>query len=385
MIGHRILIADDDIDALRLVGLALERQGYEIVAAATGQQAVQKAIELQPAAIILDVSMPDMDGLAVATQLREHPATESIPILMFTAHAAVNDRIAGFQAGATEYLTKPIRPRDLLARVDALVQEQPRVREELESGRIVGFLPTKGGLGTSTLTLNAAVELARMQRDQSCAVIELQEGGATLGLQMGIEGALGGTRGLAALRMRPLSSLTRDSVAAQLVRYGSRLHVLLSPAGPAGLEPDLSPGYARTILRYLGATYDHLLLDLPDRLDPARREALKLCDPIFVTLEPSRVGVELAKSMINALDASGVDIKRVHLVVARRVPEVDALTRREIVQAFERQVLAEIPAAPELAYQSMEAGRAMVDVEPQGTVAQEVRRIVQAIATTKGR
>ena len=75
---HRILIADDDVDALRLVGLMLERKGYEIIAAASGNQALQKAIETQPDLIILDVMMPDMDGYEVATHLREHPATEQI-------------------------------------------------------------------------------------------------------------------------------------------------------------------------------------------------------------------------------------------------------------------------------------------------------------------
>ena len=180
---RRVLIADDDVDALRLVGMMLERQGYEILAAANGQQALQKAIETQPDLLILDVMMPDMDGYEVASKIRSHPATESIPILMFTAKTSVNDKIAGFQAGADDYLTKPIHPRELASRVEALLERQHAGDGDFEKGHIIGFLPTKGGLGTSTLTLNTAIELRHMHTEIKKAIIKLKQSKYKLGKQ----------------------------------------------------------------------------------------------------------------------------------------------------------------------------------------------------------
>jgi DNA-binding response OmpR family regulator len=109
--AEKILIVDDDLDTLRLVGLMLQRQGYEIVAANSGEQAVTMAQGENPELILLDVMMPDMDGVEVTRRLRAEPSTRDIPIIMFTAKTQVEDKILGFEAGADDYLTKPTQPR----------------------------------------------------------------------------------------------------------------------------------------------------------------------------------------------------------------------------------------------------------------------------------
>src|SRR5207249_2235968 len=83
--AEKILIVDDDIDSLKLIGLMLQRQGYEISAASSGGQAIAKALADSPDLIILDVMMPDMDGYEVCRRLRADANTQSIPIIMFTA------------------------------------------------------------------------------------------------------------------------------------------------------------------------------------------------------------------------------------------------------------------------------------------------------------
>jgi DNA-binding response OmpR family regulator len=112
---EKILIVDDDVDTLRLVGLMLQRQGYQIVAATNGQQGLARAVEERPDLILLDVMMPDMDGYEVTRRLRKDPATAAIPILMFTAKTQLDDKVAGFEVGADDYLTKNswpgIRPK----------------------------------------------------------------------------------------------------------------------------------------------------------------------------------------------------------------------------------------------------------------------------------
>ncbi|HRF97299.1 MAG TPA: response regulator, partial [Aggregatilineales bacterium] len=104
---EKILIVDDDVDSLKLIGLMLQRNGYEVIAAHAGNQAITKAVNELPDLIILDVMMPDMNGYDVCRRLRGNPLTQDIPIIMFTAKTLIDDKVAGFEAGADDYLTKP--------------------------------------------------------------------------------------------------------------------------------------------------------------------------------------------------------------------------------------------------------------------------------------
>ncbi|MBC8171064.1 MAG: response regulator, partial [Anaerolineae bacterium] len=110
--SEKILVVDDDIDSLKLIGLMLQRQGYEVIAANTGGQALARVHNDHPDLIILDVMMPDMNGYEVCKRLRTNPDTQSIPIIMFTAKTLIDDKVAGFEAGADDYLTKPTHPAE---------------------------------------------------------------------------------------------------------------------------------------------------------------------------------------------------------------------------------------------------------------------------------
>ena len=112
--AEKILIVDDDVDSLKLIGLMLQRHGYKVIAASAGNQALAKAEAEVPDLIILDVMMPDMNGLEVCRRLRDNPTTGEIPIIMFTAKTLIDDKVKGFEAGADDYLTKPINIEELV-------------------------------------------------------------------------------------------------------------------------------------------------------------------------------------------------------------------------------------------------------------------------------
>jgi len=376
----RILIADDDVDTLRLVGLMLERKGYEIIAAASGTQALQKAIETQPELIILDVMMPDIDGYEVSTQLRKHPATEDIPILMFTAKNAVTDKIAGFQAGVDDYLTKPIHPSELTSRVEALLHRTQRTSEpgtstKSDAGRIIAFLPCKGGIGNSTLTINTAVELKHMHSNARVVVAELRSGQGTLAMQMDITGA----HGLSTLLDQPLSSLTKTLLRRNINPHASGVNLLCCTPKPPGFGPALSKEYVRTILRYLSDDYDFVLLDLPPTLTEPFVEALSLSHSIMLSLEPSPFGMELAKEMMASLDLINVGIHKVSLVLIHRSPVAGAISRTTVEQTLHREMISGVPHVPDLAYQSAKNAKPIALLAPNGVFTQQIRRVVQAI------
>src|SRR5215475_13040919 len=160
----KILIVDDDIDSLKLIGLMLQRHGYEVVAANAGNQAITKASSEHPNLIILDVMMPDMDGYEVCRRLRANPETKSIPIIMFTAKTLVDDKVTGFEAGADDYLTKPTHPAELASRVKAvLARSQAQRRTANDSGLLIGFIGAKGGVGKTSLAVNTAAVLGQKE------------------------------------------------------------------------------------------------------------------------------------------------------------------------------------------------------------------------------
>lgn len=118
---HRILVVDDDDETLRLIEFILQRKGFDVRCEPDGAKAIIRAHSETPDLIILDVMMPNPDGFEVARALRSSPATASVPILFFTAMGAFTDKLAGFHAGGNDYLTKPIHPAELVARVNNLV------------------------------------------------------------------------------------------------------------------------------------------------------------------------------------------------------------------------------------------------------------------------
>ena len=116
-----VLVADDDPDILDLVRYRLERSGYAVATATDGSEAVRLAGELSPALAVLDVMMPGLTGFEVTRKLRDDPQTARIPVILLTARAQEADVQEGFAAGADDYLRKPFSPRELSARVQAVL------------------------------------------------------------------------------------------------------------------------------------------------------------------------------------------------------------------------------------------------------------------------
>lgn len=119
--AKRILVVDDDQRTLKLVGLILDREGYDVTAVQSGAEGLEKARAQSPDLVILDVMMPGLNGYEVAHQLRSDPLTADVPILMLTGRAQLEDRMIGLESGADDYVTKPVRPRKLVSRVESLL------------------------------------------------------------------------------------------------------------------------------------------------------------------------------------------------------------------------------------------------------------------------
>ncbi|MFQ5944324.1 MAG: response regulator transcription factor [Anaerolineales bacterium] len=123
MAGERILVVDDEPNIVDLVTMYLEQEGYRVESAFDGAQALEQIQELEPALVVLDLMLPEVDGFEVCRQTRVH---SDVPIIMLTARDDDVDKIVGLELGADDYLTKPFNARELVARVKAILRRADR-------------------------------------------------------------------------------------------------------------------------------------------------------------------------------------------------------------------------------------------------------------------
>jgi len=135
----RVLVVEDDPDIAQLVAHYLEKSGFAVDRLANGRDALTAIAAHPPDVLVLDLMLPQVDGLEICRVVRGHPATASIPIIMLTARAEESDRIVGLEIGADDYLGKPFSPNELVARVRALVRRAQRGAPAAAAGRPISY------------------------------------------------------------------------------------------------------------------------------------------------------------------------------------------------------------------------------------------------------
>jgi phosphate regulon transcriptional regulator PhoB len=128
----KVLVVDDEPDVRELLSFNLKGAGFDVIEAENGEQALKKSKLDLPQVIVLDLMLPEVDGIEVCKQLKRDAATSSIPIIMLTAKASELDRILGFELGADDYLTKPFSPRELVLRVKSLLRRRETSQEKAD-------------------------------------------------------------------------------------------------------------------------------------------------------------------------------------------------------------------------------------------------------------
>jgi len=117
----KILIVEDNSELLELLRITFKEEGFAVATARNGMEAIRKAKSVTPDAVVLDLILPELDGFAVCELLRKDQAMASVPVLMLTGLSSQFTKYTGFESGATDYLMKPTQPKELVARVRALL------------------------------------------------------------------------------------------------------------------------------------------------------------------------------------------------------------------------------------------------------------------------
>lgn len=371
--SEKILIVDDDIDSLKLIGLMLQRHGYEVSAANTGNQALTKASAEHPDLIILDVMMPDMDGYEVCRRLRSDQHTDDIPIIMFTAKTLVDDKVAGFEAGADDYLTKPTHPAELASRVKAILSRsagQKKNETSASRGTTIGVLGAKGGVGTSTVALNLAAALLML--GETPTVADFRPGAGTLGLQLGQEL----TGGMGNILAKPPGEITAGSVERELLVHKSNLRALVSSPKPSEAQLNYSLESAQAVVNGLRGISQPAVFDLGTCQSNIIRQIQREMDQLILIVDPFSITLTMARMVLAELDDASSSGGRVHVVVVDRSHNLQ-IAWNEVEQVLGREIRAVFSDAPELAQQAVKNGTPMVMLQPNSLFANQIAKFAE--------
>jgi CheY-like chemotaxis protein len=379
--SEKILIIDDDLDTLRLVGLMLQRQGYQISAATSGQQGLEKAFEEDPDLILLDIMMPEMDGYEVARRLRQNSLTSETPILMFTAKTQLDDKVLGFEVGADDYLTKPTHPSELEARVKKLLSRRGEKKANVNSvkdetrGYVTGVLGARGGLGATTIAVNLGAGL-KSRTKAEVIVAEMLPGQGTLALDVGVTSF----KGLVdLLSINNLSGITDEKVREALVQHGSGLKLLLASDRPRDMHLVSQTANYEAILRKLSTLARFVVLDLGMGIQPFAQKILPLCNEVFIVLEGVPNTIVHARALIDDVAALGITRKNIKVILNNRIRSDTQLPASQVQTKLEHEILSTLTPAPELFVQASRIQTPAILCQPESLTARQVTKIVEYI------
>ncbi|HEX6268795.1 MAG TPA: response regulator [Anaerolineales bacterium] len=384
--SEKILIIDDDLDTLRLVGLMLQRQGYQISAATNGQQGLDKAFEEDPDLILLDVMMPDMDGYEVTRRLRQNPSTLETPILMFTAKIQLDDKVMGLEVGANDYLTKPTHPSELQARVRTLLSRvsEKKAGDDLQRdekrGYVIGVLGARGGLGVTTLTANLGAGLHARTKSE-VAIAEMLPGQGALALDLGLTNP----KGLVdLLSLSKLSEITREKVRESLVYHTSGTKLLLASDRPRDMYLINQTANYETLVSKLAGLARFVVLDLGVGLQPFAEKILLGCDETLIVLEGVPNTIIHTKALIDDIAALGVPKKHINVVLNNRIRSDTQLPSSQVQTKLQHEIISTLTPAPELFVQATRVQTPAVLCQPESLTARQVNKLVDFVVEREG-
>jgi CheY-like chemotaxis protein/MinD-like ATPase involved in chromosome partitioning or flagellar assembly len=378
--AEKILIVDDDVDTLRLVGLMLQRQGYEISAASNGSQGLAKALEERPDLILLDVMMPDMDGYEVTRRLRKNPVTMSIPILMFTAKTQLDDKVIGFEVGADDYLTKPTHPTELQAHVKALLARTVKGPSKVvatsdgKHGYLIGVLSVRGGLGVSSLASNLAAGL--FTRTQSDVILaELTPGQGTLGMDLGSPNP----KGLTELLQGSMVEITREKVEASLVSHTSGMKLFLASENPRDVTLTSQVQNYETIIGRLASLARFVVIDLGTGLPSFVQKILPMCNECIIVVEGVPGTIQNTKLLIENMESLQIDPNSISVILNNRQRSESQMAWTQVQEKLGHSISATLTPAPELFLQATRIQTPAVMSQPTNMTSQQFLKITDTI------
>lgn len=369
----RILVIDDDRSLLKMMKLMLEKAGHEAILASSGREGIQSAIDEQPDIAIVDVMMPELSGYDVCRQLRENPNTANIPLLILTARAQPMDRQMAADAGADDFVTKPITRDDLIQHLQELLESgatnipkptaetappsQPQAEPitsvfEEDSAPptpadqqaiftpeatttklpVIAVMPLRGGSGATTVAVNLGLGL--MQHGRAC-IVDLGDVPGHVAVQLQMLPPAATWLNLVGAGPQPDSSAIGSSL---MMHSASGVAVMAAPTSHT--EARLSPETLHHSFNVLAEGFKRIVVDLPAQINPTTTSILQLAMHIVLVVSDDLAILQTASESLRAI--YGLDLSAPqHVVLNRTRP--GGVSFQEAQQALGRSIEFELP------------------------------------------
>ncbi|MCP4360857.1 MAG: response regulator [Chloroflexi bacterium] len=312
---YKLLVIDDHPETLNIISKVLRQQGYVVVASNSGTEGLSLLESEMPDLILVDGMMPKMDGWEFCRQVRANPDVASTPIIMFSAINEAEQKLAGLDAGADDYLTKPTEPIELSERVTAILEgvtprnklpEDPELpplssEAQFETGtamvpadnsHLIGILGVRGGVGTTLLAINLAASLAMQEQDTVLIDLDVLQGHVGLYLHQTKMNSLN------ELSQLP-EGMIQDEAAQYLSAYSKNLQLLLTEPNLLKVEKTPTAAQVTEILESLARPERFLVADCGQGITAVNRPVIEQADELIICVRPERVALGIAKQFIN--------------------------------------------------------------------------------------
>jgi pilus assembly protein CpaE len=362
----RILVIDGDLNTVKELQRVLAAEGYEVVTASSGQQAVSAVQSQQPNLVLLEVELPDVDGFEVCRALRSNPATAKLPILIYSARSEVAFKVAGFKAGANDYIVKPAAAAELIARIRASLRT-----EESTSAHTVALWGSKGGVGTTTMASNLAVAL-QSKTKKRVALVDASVLGGTLGVMLN----LSPIHTMADLLPR-IDNLDAELLSSVLATHSSGVKVLLStPWSKNGSS--MHPEDLQRIVDWLREANDFVVLDTSPSLDDTTQAVLERSDQVVVVLTPEMTALRNARLFLKTAAAWGQPSTKLVLALNRSQTK-GGIPLRDVEIALGSRIDVEIPGDEPLATYAINRGIPLFISHQRSPIGQGYARLADSV------
>lgn len=403
---HKILVIDDHPETLGIIQNVLEQSGYHVVSTRSGIRGLSLAETEMPDLIMVDGMMPEMDGWEVCRRLRNDEQLASIPIIMFSAVEEAEQKLAGFNAGADDYLTKPTEPEEMIERVQALLvavpprekavpaqkapappsdealitrkvdRRTPAVPLRTTAGlslqnNLIVVVGARGGVGTTTMSINLASSLAQIGVSTTLLDLDLVQGHIALYLKQ-----------KASRNVNQLASLTTDKLKSQLVdatiQYRENFQLLLARSNLLDQYPTLSTNQALDLVNSLNTPDKCVVVDIGRGITAVTRPIVEQADQIVICLRPERIALVAAKKLLTRSQSTLFPHTTLSAVLFDFVGGRD-IPQKAIESYLGRPLMAVIPIQFQEFAQAVNKGVPLVDLYSESRTALIFRRLAHQI------
>ncbi|MCL4867676.1 MAG: response regulator [Anaerolineae bacterium] len=317
--AETLLVVDDHLETREAIVMTLESSGYTVLAAESGLVALNLFEQHNPDMVLLDISMPEMNGYEVCRQIRAHPTQGKVPVIMFSANDDAMEKLTGFNVGADDYLVKPTRSEELLSRVETILARSSRQKLLAESEPVVqhterldyeawmsqepiqppsgliALLGARGGAGTTTAAINLAFSLADIGKEVTLIDLDLLQGHLSMYLNKRVDGGL-----------NSLSNVPADRFVVPFMPFDEHIQLILSRPNIGLNWPLISPEQVKWLVQECKQPGHYGVVDLGTGLSPLAEVVLPQATHILVCLKPERIAILAAKHLMAQIDRKGL-------------------------------------------------------------------------------